>query len=211
MTTPISQATARRPLEDLPIEILVGGDHYWKIVKYFTKWPELYAILNQEASTVADVLVSNFCRFGVPMKLHSDQGQNIESRIVWEVLERLGVRKTRTTPLHPQLDGMVEGYMKTVEEHLRKVLSSHQRDWDERLTLFLLAHRASTHETTGVMPKNMVFGRELRLPCDLMFGAPPDKEQSVTDYTADLIERLRHQPFRPPASESGQRPNEGPL
>ena len=42
---------------------------------YFTKWPEVYAIPNKESSTVADVLVSNFfCRFGVPMELHSDQG-----------------------------------------------------------------------------------------------------------------------------------------
>ena len=37
----------------------------------------------------------------------------------------------------------------------------------------------------------MIFGRELRLPCVLMFGASPDKEQSVTDYAADLVERLR--------------------
>jgi hypothetical protein len=32
----------------------------------------------------------------------------------------------------------------------------------------------------------MVFGRELRLPCDLLFGAPPDKESSATDYAAEL-------------------------
>jgi hypothetical protein len=36
----------------------------------------------------------------------------------------------------------------------------------------------------------MVFGREIRLLCDLMFGAPPDREQSTTDYAADLVERL---------------------
>jgi hypothetical protein len=85
---------------------------------------------------------------------------------------------------------MVERYVKTVDELLRKVVSTHQRDWDERLPIFLLAYRASTHETTGMMPANMVFGRELRLPCDLLFGAPPDKEQSTTDYAAKLVERL---------------------
>ena len=36
----------------------------------------------------------------------------------------------------------------------------------------------------------MVFGRELRLPCDLMFRAPSDKEKSTTDYTAALVEQL---------------------
>jgi hypothetical protein len=42
-------------------------------------------------------------------------------------------------------------------------------------TIFLLAYWASTNETTGVMPANMVLGQELGLPCDLMFGDPPDK------------------------------------
>jgi len=168
------------------------GNRYLLVaMDYFTKWPEVYAIPNQEASTVADALVTHFfCRFGVPIELHSDQGRDFESRLMQEVLERLGVNKTRTTPLHPKSDGMVERYVKTIEEHLRKVVSTHQRDWDERLPIFLLAYRASTHETTGVTPASMVFGRELRLPRNLMFGAPPDKEQSRTDYTPDLVERL---------------------
>jgi hypothetical protein len=85
---------------------------------------------------------------------------------------------------------MVERYVKRVEEYLRKVVSTHQRDWDERLPIFLLAYLASTHDTTGMTPTNMVFGRGLRVPCDLLFGAPPDKEESTTDYTANLSERL---------------------
>jgi hypothetical protein len=71
---------------------------------------------------------------------------------------------------------MVERYIKAIEEHLRKVVASHQTDWDERLPLFLLAYRASTHDTTGLTPASLVFGRELRLPCDLLFGVSPDKE-----------------------------------
>jgi hypothetical protein len=47
----------------------------------------------------------------------------------------------RTTSLHPQSDGMVEHYIKTVEKHLRTVIESHQRDWDARLSIFLLAYR----------------------------------------------------------------------
>jgi hypothetical protein len=85
---------------------------------------------------------------------------------------------------------MVERYIKTVEEHLRKVVASYQRDWDERLHLFLLAYRASTHETAGLTPASLVFGRELRLLCDLLFGAPPDRERPTTDYAADLVDNL---------------------
>lgn len=46
-------------------------------MNYFSKWPEVFVILNKEASTVADVLVENvFSRFGGPMELHSDQKRN---------------------------------------------------------------------------------------------------------------------------------------
>jgi hypothetical protein len=51
---------------------------------------------------------------------------------------------------------MVERYVKTIEEHLRKVVSTHQRDWDKRLSIFLLAYRASTHDTTGMTPADLV-------------------------------------------------------
>jgi hypothetical protein len=77
---------------------------------------------------------------------------------------------------------MVESYIKTVSEDLRKVVASHERDWDARLPIFLLAYKASTHDTTGLTPASLVFGRELRLPYDLLFGAPPTRKnpQSIT-------------------------------
>jgi hypothetical protein len=85
---------------------------------------------------------------------------------------------------------MVERYMKTVEEHLRKFVASHQSDWDEKLPFSLLAYRALTHDTTGLAPARLVFGRELRLPCDLLFGEPADKERPTTDQAADLVDHL---------------------
>ncbi|XP_023703856.1 uncharacterized protein LOC111862580 [Cryptotermes secundus] len=134
-----------------------------------TKWGEAYAIPNQEARTIAEALVTKFfCCFGIPQELHSDQGRSFESHLLQEVLQRLGVSKTHTTPLHPQSDGMPERYIKTIEEHLRKVVAFHQKDWDESL----------------------VFGRELRLPCDLLFGVPPDKELPTIEYAADLVDHL---------------------
>jgi transposase InsO family protein len=63
---------------------------------------------------VAEALVTDFfCPFGVPREVHSDQGRNFESHLTQEILQRLGVSKTHTTPLHPQSNGMIERYMKT--------------------------------------------------------------------------------------------------
>jgi hypothetical protein len=77
-----------------------------------------------------------------------------------------------------------------IEQHLQRVVTSHQRVWEEILPLFLLAYRASTHDTTGLTPASLVFGRELRLLCDLLFGVHPDKERTTTNYAADLVDHL---------------------
>jgi transposase InsO family protein len=125
-------------------------------------WLKAYAIPNEEALTVAEVLVTNiFYCFGVPQELHSDQGCCFKSRMTQEALECLGVSKACTTPLHLQSDTVVDRYIKTVEEHLRKVIASHQKDWDARLPIFLLAYRTPIHDTVGLTLDSLVFGREI--------------------------------------------------
>jgi hypothetical protein len=45
-------------------------------VVFLAKWPEAYAISSQEVQTVADLLVTNFCRFGVSSELHISYSRN---------------------------------------------------------------------------------------------------------------------------------------
>jgi hypothetical protein len=54
---------------------------------------------------------------------------------------------------------MVERHVYAAGEHQRKVVSTQRREWNERLHIFLLAYRASPHETTGTTHTSMVFGR----------------------------------------------------
>ncbi|UYV84370.1 K02A2.6-like [Cordylochernes scorpioides] len=171
-----------------PFPVTEGGNRYILVVMdYFTKWPEAYAIPNQEATTVAKVLMDNLiCRFGVPMELHSYQGRKFEAGVFQELCRLLGIRKTRTTPLHPQSDEMVERFNKTMEVNLSKVVEQHQRDWDVRMPPFLMAYQAAIHETTRQAPAKIMFGRELRLPCDLEFGSPGEPPAEVTDYVNNL-------------------------
>lgn len=96
------------------------------IADYFTKWPEAYALPNQEAASVAGVLVKEYvCHYGVSLELHSDQGRNFESNLFQEMCALLGINKTPTTPLHPQSEGMVERLNRTLEAQLSKFVDEH--------------------------------------------------------------------------------------
>ncbi|GFX37250.1 retrovirus-related Pol polyprotein from transposon 412 [Trichonephila clavipes] len=86
-----------------------GNNKILLVKDYFTKWPEAYPISDQEASTVAEVLVQHWIsRFGILLQLNSDQGRNFDSAVCKRLCEILAIDKTRTTALHPQSDGMVE-------------------------------------------------------------------------------------------------------
>lgn len=157
------------PLPETPRKnmfILVVSD-------YFTKWTESYPIPNQEATTVAEKLVSEFiCRFGIPRNLQSDQGTNFESRVFAEICKLLDIEKTRFTPMRPQSDGQVERFNRTLVEMLRGKIREDQKDWD--LHVCMMAYRGAVHESTGVSPNLLMLGRELEVPLDAIIEAPPD-------------------------------------
>ena len=88
---------------DIMGPFLKGKTHILVASDYFTRWAEAYAIPNLEETTVS----SNF-RCGSPEQLHADQGRDFESSIMAEVCKTLRISNTRTTPYHPQLDGLVE-------------------------------------------------------------------------------------------------------
>ena len=98
------------------------------------KWVEAYAIPNQEAVTVATKLVDEFfCRFSVPEQLHSDQGRQFESGVLQEVCRLLKIYKSRTTPYHPQSDGLVERFNRTLISMLATTVHDNPIDWESHL------------------------------------------------------------------------------
>lgn len=108
------QKVATNILGPLP-ETLGGNSYVLVVADYFTCWVEAFPIPNQEATTVARKLVDEvFCCYSPPEQLHSDQGRQFESLLLAEVCQLLGIQKTRTTAYHPQSDGLVEWWNRTL-------------------------------------------------------------------------------------------------
>ena len=198
---PLQVYNVGAPLERLAIDIAgpfpvtESGNRYLLVIQdYFTKWPEIFAINKMDAQTVADVVLSEVvCRWGCPLSIHSDQGRQFESEVFQLLCKSLGIQKTRTTPLRPQSDGMVERMNRTIITQLAIFTNEHQSDWDTFLPLLAMCYRSGIHKTTNYTPARLMLGRELRLPVDLVYGRPPGGEEQLSPpaYIAQLTDQMR--------------------
>eukprot|EP00731_Ephydatia_muelleri_P009833 Em0005g419a len=142
-----------------------------------------------EAVTVAQKLVDEiFCRFSVPEQLHSDQGRQFESAVIKEICNLLHIEKTRTTAYHPQSDGLVERFNRTLLSMLTTCGRSHPFEWEDHIRKVCFAYNTSVQATTGYSPFFLMFGRQARLPIDLMYGT--ECGNSVTKTVPEYVTKL---------------------
>ena len=206
---PLQIYTATAPMDRVamdilgPLPITPRQNKYVLVVgDYFTKWTEAFPIPDMETATIARVLVNEFIsRFGAPTYLHTDQGRSFESSLIKEICRLMGIVKTRTTPYHPQSDGMIERFNRTLLSMLRMAAVDDETNWDLRIPCLMLAYRTSIHEATKHTPFSLMFGQEVQLPIDVMYGLPSGTEQpanvplivkDLRKWMSEAYERVRN-------------------
>lgn len=118
---PLHQITSSGPMDLVCIDFLTvepdskGLSNVLIITDHFTCYAQAFPSKNQKALSVAKILVEKyFIHYGLPARIHSDQGRDFESRLIKELLSLLGIRKSRTTPYHPQGDPQPERFNRTL-------------------------------------------------------------------------------------------------
>ena len=123
--------------------------------------------------------------------IHSDQGRQFESALFKEMYKLLQIEKTRTTAYHPQSDGMVERFNRTLASMISMFVNENHSDWDELLPFLTMAYRATEHETTGISPNLLMLGRVTSTPLDIAFEMPAAiKSIPANQWVWELQERL---------------------
>lgn len=119
----------------------------------FSKFTQAVPTQDHKAATVAEVLVREwFYRYGVPARLHSDQGRSFESESVKQLCELYGVKNTRTTPYHPQGNGQCERFNRTLNNLLRTLPADQKRHWPDHLPQLVFNYNTTPHQSTGASP-----------------------------------------------------------
>ena len=192
---PLQPIPMQRPFQKIGVDIMdlpcteQGSKHVIVFQDMFSKWPLVFPIPDQRAERIPRLLCEEVVpMFGVPNALLSDRGANLLSHLMLDVCKLLGIEKLNTTAYHPECDGMVERFNRTLKSMLRKRAAQFSNQWDRHLPALLWAYRNAPHETTGEKPSFLLFGWDCRSPTEAALLPVSDVHStSVEDYREELI------------------------
>ncbi len=154
-----------------PLEKAKGGVRY--ILTYIcmaSRWPEAVPLRTVTAEAVSSGMVDIMCRTGIPSKLLTDRGTVfVVSRVCERTCEVLGVDRIQSAPYRPQSNGVLKRLHGTLKSMLSKAREIGV-DWAKFLPLALYAIRQIAHSATGYSPHELVFGRRVTGPLDLLYA-----------------------------------------
>ncbi len=155
-----------QPFDRIAMDIIspLPRSAQFHVCDYATCYPEAVPMKHMDAASVAEELVRIFSRVGVPKEVLTDQGT---SQLLTELYRMLHVQPIRTTPYHPQMDGLVERFNQTLKLMLRKVMVKEGKDWDRLLLYLLFAYhevpQAAPQASTGFSPFKLLYGHQVRV------------------------------------------------
>ncbi|KAI8498470.1 hypothetical protein Bbelb_236720 [Branchiostoma belcheri] len=170
-----------------------GNRFILTIVDHATRYPEAIPLPSTEAERVAKTLMTFFSRVGIPAEILTDQGANFMSTVLTQLCSQLGIRKLRTSPYHPQTNGVCERFNGTLKAMLRKLVSEDAKDWDEFVPYICFAYRETPCSSTGFSPFELTFGRQVRGPLTILRETwldDEEREDDLADYITDLKTKL---------------------
>jgi hypothetical protein len=159
-----------------PLPSSQGHTHILTMIDRTTRWPEAAPLTSTTAADCASALITTWItRFGVPDTITSDRGTQFTSSIWSQISHLLNIQHITTTAYHPQSNGMIERFHRSLKATLRARCTT--PDWTAHLPWFLLSYRATPHDISNTSPAEAVFGSPLILPAQ--FAAAPDDDQSL--------------------------------
>ena len=196
--TPLIDAPFERVAVDLigPITPLSDSGHRYilTVVDYATRYPEAVPLKKIETERVAEALLEVFSRVGFPKEVLSDRGSQFTSDLMKEVARLVSIKQIFTSPYNPKCNGLCEKMNGTLKAMLKKMCQERPGDWDRYIPAVLFAYREVPQATTGFSPFELLYGRTVRGPMqvlkELWTETDTPETQNTYQYVLDLRNKL---------------------
>ena len=174
----------KTPFEKVAIDIIgplsetnKKNNYILTLVDFSTRWPEAVPLKSTKTENVAEALFDMFSRLGIPKVILSDNGRQLISDSMKETYKLLGIEQKLSAPLHPQSHGLVERCNQTIQKTLVKLAEENPSEGDTLLTLTLFALRQMPNASTGFPPFELMYGRKVRGPIDVIADSCSDRNE----------------------------------
>ena len=149
-----------------PVHESRNGNKYILVLSdYASRFAITIPMPNQKAPTVAAHFVNDvITKYGAPENVLTDQGTNFLSILVKNICELFKIKQIRTTSYHPQTDGLVERFNRTLCDMLACYVNEEPENWDTFLPFVTLAFNTTEQATLKQTPFYLFYGREPTLP-----------------------------------------------
>lgn len=173
-----------------PLTYCDGYRYVVTMVDRKTGWPEAYPVKDITAESIADIMYSGWIsRFGCPLNLTTDQGSTFLSQLFTHLAKRMGINKFRTTAYHPQSNGMVERWHRSLKAAL--MCRGNTGQWVLELPTVLLGLRSCLRDDTQISAAEMVLGEAIRLPGDFFQPLKQETSDNVV-FVQELRKKIAH-------------------
>lgn len=125
------------------------------------------------STTTSRCLRKIFASFGVPESLVTDNGPSFVSDEFEQFLSKNAIKHKTSPPYHPASNGLAERAVQIVKKGIKKMSSGNLQD---KLSRFLFRYRNTPQSTTGSTPAELLLGRKMRSPMDVIH---PDLQRKV--------------------------------
>jgi hypothetical protein len=159
-----------------------------------TRWVEAVPLHKDPSSEeVLDLFLHHVVtRYGAPRAVVSDQGSNFASNLCHTIMDQCGVDLAHTAAEHHEAAGLVERFNGTLQG-MARATDEGGRHWAHHLPFLLMSYRATANRVTGYSPCMLLYGREIRLPAELISQSTVDDAAlpaSTTEYATRLHNQL---------------------
>ena len=189
--------TANQPLELLCIDFTKadpskgGKENILVLTDAFSKFSQAFVTSSQKALIVAKLLVEKwFSIFGVPARIHSDQGWSFDNEIISHLCKMYGIHQSTTMPYNPHGNAICEWFNHTLFGLMRTLTEEQKPNWPTYVPSLVYAYNSTPHASTGFQPYELMFGCKAPMPCDDWLGLAHYKSNSFKSKTVWLNQQL---------------------